>query len=71
MTRDTNRMSKQEMIDTLKGLSFNSFHRTTANENEKAMKLHKETDCPLFSCIEAIKTDDPIKYLQGKSKLQG
>ena len=57
MTRDIVKMSYEEMIDTLKGLVFGTFDRTTAKEREAldmAIKALKQETCEEAVSRQAI-----------------
>jgi hypothetical protein len=73
MTNDVTKMpepmSKEEMIDTLKGLVFGTFNRTTAKEREAldmAIKALEQQPCEDAVSREAVKemlTEEWTKYM--------
>ena len=60
----TEPMQMEEVIDTLKGLVFGTFNRTTAKEREAldvAIKVLEQQ-----SCEDCISREDVIKWLKDK-----
>jgi muramoyltetrapeptide carboxypeptidase LdcA involved in peptidoglycan recycling len=66
MDMDTVKMSHEEMIDTLKGLVFGTFDRTTAKEREAldmVIKLQTEPSADVIPITRGATNGDMIKAM--------